>query len=358
MINNSTPLISVIIRSCNRPKLLQKALLSIKDQIYKNIEVIVVNEGKSSLRCVIDEFLLDIHRITLIEENLLQPRGRALAAQAGLNNSKGKYINFLDDDDWFLPNHFSTLLPVIENSPSLAVYSSVNCIYEDNESTIGHTYQEDYDHGKLFISNFIPIHSVIFDRVLLDYSVHFSPEFDIYEDWDFWLQIAQHTTLSHVNEITAVYRISPSGSGAHSNELLQKQHKEAIWKKWSNSIPENILLNILNTASIHDDFVQTKEKEMQGHLQHLQNLQNIVKKANEDNIKLQESNDLFQSLLLTQKSMTENIHDNLLKMSNDMHENQLSIDKIQLRMNTKINYLLVATPIVFIITISLIYIII
>jgi len=353
MTDNTTPLVSIIIRTCNRENLLKNALTSITKQDYQSIEVVIVNEGKGSLENIIAEFRPLIQQVVLIEEdNLLKPRGRAVAAQLGLDNCSGKYINFLDDDDWLLPHHISTLLQVIEKSPSLAVYSAVNCVYEDDDEQVIKVYREEYSLSKLFVANFIPIHSVLFDRVLLDYSVRFCAELKIYEDWDFWLQVAQHTSFSHVNEVTAVYRISQSGSGAHSDERLQVQYKEAVWKKWAQSIPEDVLLSIFNTAAVHEEFFSNQAAEMRGHLAHVKNLENQIaqsvkekaelkqiaeentqlqqslKQSQEENIQLQQSNEQLQSIFNSQKSTIEAINHN------------------QLRVNSKVNMIIIALPVI------------
>ncbi len=50
------PLVSVIIRTKDRPALLSEALNSVKHQTYKNIEVVVVNDGGEDIEAVLDEY--------------------------------------------------------------------------------------------------------------------------------------------------------------------------------------------------------------------------------------------------------------------------------------------------------------
>ena len=54
--------------------------------------------------------------------------------------------------------------------------------------------------------NYIPIHAMLFERSLLSKGCRFDENFEIYEDWDFWLQLNQHTEFYHNNIITAYYR--------------------------------------------------------------------------------------------------------------------------------------------------------
>jgi hypothetical protein len=57
--------------------------------------------------------------------------------------------------------------------------------------------------------NFLPIHSVLFHRSLLDAGCSFDGAFDLYEDWDFWLQVETHTPMGFVPGVSAAYRIQP-----------------------------------------------------------------------------------------------------------------------------------------------------
>jgi len=348
MTQTSSPLISVIIRSCNRPKLLEKAIASVQAQQYPNTEIVIINEGKNSLAEIAQNARQQVQNVVLVEEDLAQPRGRAAAAQLGIDSSNGQYLNFLDDDDWLYPNHFSTLLRALENSPSLAVYSSIDCVYEGKEDTVVLTYREPYDHNKLFLSNYIPIHSVLFDRVVLKHGVHFAAELAIYEDWDFWLQIAQHTRLLHVDTVTAVYRISPSGSGAHSDSQLQIQHREALWKKWSKALPQSLLFNLFNTTLQHDEFVKAQQQEMAGHRQHLQNYEQQVNEKSAALIALENHKDAEIVAIENEKNeaikknaaLTIEVEKNNVLLSQQQALNTLRDN--QTRINQKINYALIS----------------
>lgn len=322
---NSSPAISVIIRSCNRPKLLVKALASVVAQNYLNTEVIIINEGKVSLRTIADDFSTQLQTVTLIEENLAQPRGRSAAAQLGLSTSTGQYLCFLDDDDWLLDNHFSVLINALENSPALAVYSAIDCVREGDEEQVISTYSEPFDRKKLFIRNYIPIHAVLFDRILLDYNVAFSSEFSIFEDWDFWLQVAQHTDFLHIPTVTAIYRVSTTGSGAHSDGRLQQNSREKVWNKWAQHLPSVTLIQLFQDTLNKENTYQT---ELAGYATHIKNYQRAIA---EKNIELEHSQNKITQIENQQgvlQAVLENIRSN------------------QLRINQKINYLLYSLPVI------------
>lgn len=91
-------LISIIVLVYNTEQYVIKCLNSILNQTYKNIEVIVVNDGstdKSSQK--INRLSLKDDRIKIVER---ENKGRYLSRLEGYKNAKGKYILYVDSDDW------------------------------------------------------------------------------------------------------------------------------------------------------------------------------------------------------------------------------------------------------------------
>ncbi|GBG06367.1 hypothetical protein PAT3040_00892 [Paenibacillus agaridevorans] len=96
--------ISIIIPVYNVEKYIEKCLNSIINQTYKNIEVICVNDGstdKSGNIC--DEYAAKDHRFKVIHK---KNGGNASAVNMGLENFSGKYVGFVDPDDWVEHNCF------------------------------------------------------------------------------------------------------------------------------------------------------------------------------------------------------------------------------------------------------------
>lgn len=103
-------LVSVIIPTYNRFKFLLNAINSVKEQTYKNVEIIIVNDGSTQEDYYNFDFTKLDSRIRMIhlKENFRRKYKKSSPAANGRNicieNSKGKYIAFLDDDDFWLPN--------------------------------------------------------------------------------------------------------------------------------------------------------------------------------------------------------------------------------------------------------------
>lgn len=104
---NKEPLVSVIIPTYKRSESLCRAIDSILNQTYSNIEIIVVDDnGKGSIFQLETEKELEryINSGDIIYITHETNKNGAAARNTGFNISKGEYINFLDDDDIFLPN--------------------------------------------------------------------------------------------------------------------------------------------------------------------------------------------------------------------------------------------------------------
>lgn len=112
-------MISVIIPSYNCSKTICATLESVFAQTYKNLEVIVVDDGSNDdTREALRPFQGKIHYI------FQQNSGIASARNAGINASKGKYIAFLDADDLCAENRFSLQMQCFELFPEIGMVFS------------------------------------------------------------------------------------------------------------------------------------------------------------------------------------------------------------------------------------------
>lgn len=92
------PKISIIVAVYNQEKQLYKCLDSILNQTYKNIEIIVVNDGSTdNSRRICEEFIRHDARIKLINQN---NGGVGKARNTGLKSISGEYVTFVDADDY------------------------------------------------------------------------------------------------------------------------------------------------------------------------------------------------------------------------------------------------------------------
>ena len=120
-------LISVVVPIYNSEKFLETCILSILKQTYKNIELILIDDGSidgSSLIC--KKYLKKDLRVKYIKNT---NSGVSVARNTGIENSKGKYICFIDSDDIIERNYIETLHNIILEKKVDVVYCNYKLIY-------------------------------------------------------------------------------------------------------------------------------------------------------------------------------------------------------------------------------------
>lgn len=113
------PLISVIVPVYKVEQYLQKCVDSIRNQNYKNLEILLVDDGSPD-NCgkLCDELALQDSRIKVIHK---ENGGLSSARNAGLSAMTGEYVGFVDSDDWIDPEMYETLLTqMLQNGAKIA----------------------------------------------------------------------------------------------------------------------------------------------------------------------------------------------------------------------------------------------
>lgn len=106
-------MISVIVPVYNVAKFLNKSVESIVNQDYDNIEILLIDDGSTDGSGVLcDNWAQRDHRIKVIHK---RNGGLSDARNVGIENATGKYLTFIDSDDFIESNYLSTLFDIITN---------------------------------------------------------------------------------------------------------------------------------------------------------------------------------------------------------------------------------------------------
>lgn len=207
------PSVSVVVRTRDRPELLRQALDSLARQTYTRAEVVLVNDGGANPQVPAD-FPLPIVRVDLAES-----RGRAAAAQAGIEAATGAYVCFLDDDDLAAPEHLATLAGMVQGAGVRVAYTDAAvAIYELGGSAPSAgaagwicrerrlPYSRDFDPDRLLLDNYIPFNTLLIERELLREAGPLDGSLPFFEDWDLLIRLAALAPFFHRAVVTCEYR--------------------------------------------------------------------------------------------------------------------------------------------------------
>jgi glycosyltransferase involved in cell wall biosynthesis len=268
------PLISIIVRTKDRPKLLKIALESIAAQNYRPIEVILVNDGGCDLTIEgIKEILRDVSLNYIRFET---SRGRAAAGNAGILSAHGTYIGFLDDDDEFIPDHLSTLVSFLTDSNYRVAYAESEFIVRELDPGSGRAVirdrklfaSYDFSYVDLLVGNYIPLISLLFSGEVLKNAGGFDESFELYEDWDLLLRIGNEYPFHHIKKVTTIYnQWSKRSQIAQSAELAVTKNAFAMTiRKHLEKITPEVILNLKDkqetlTSELKDLILRFSELE-------------------------------------------------------------------------------------------------
>ncbi|UXY15535.1 glycosyltransferase [Chitiniphilus purpureus] len=209
------PLVSVIVRTYRgRTRFLQESIYSLLNQTYRNLEVLVVEDGGAEMQAVVE----NISRYSGINVRYIscEKVGRSMTGNAGLAAAHGEYMMFLDDDDLLFSDHIEVLMAELIRSPKLdAAYALAVQVYtrrddsgyQEERFEYVDTFRQEWDYSVLQDHNFLPIQSVLFHRRLYERWGGFELDMEMLEDWNLWLRYGFGASFKYVPKTTSIFRV-------------------------------------------------------------------------------------------------------------------------------------------------------
>ena len=207
--HSSFPIVSIVIPTYNREQFLSRALMSVVGQSFTSWEAIVVdNYSEDNTEQVIEDF--GDSRIKLFK---IHNRGVIAASRnLGIKTSTGKWIAFLDSDDWWSPKKLERSMKFL-NSGADIVYHDLFIVKKESQKFFrkrAKTFQVSvpvYEH-LIHHGNVLTNSSVVVRKSLLEKIGGLSEKKELisWEDFDCWLRIAKHTDrFVRINEPLGYY---------------------------------------------------------------------------------------------------------------------------------------------------------
>ncbi len=205
---NYKPLVSVIIPCYNAAAYLEQAVASVLGQTLADLELIVVDDGSRDAGPeILARLAQEDNRLRLLRQD---NRGPYPARNLGLRHARGKYVAFLDADDWWDRTFLEKMHRALSESGADLAYCGWQNVVENGDDRPPYV-PPDYREGDLFQrllrSCPWPIHAALTRRGIIDAVGGFSTRCFSSMDYDLWLRIAATTRdWVRVPEVLAYYR--------------------------------------------------------------------------------------------------------------------------------------------------------
>lgn len=196
------PLVSVIIPTYNRGYCIKRSIFSVLNQTYKNIELIIVDDGSTdNTENVIQDIIATDSRVIYKKK---KNGGACSARNMGINMARGKYIAFQDSDDYWYKDKLSTQIAILEKEKSDAVYCRMksygvgdinntivpNINLNSTQLNLDLLLQQNYISTQMLVVKSSIAKTIMFDNNL--------PRF---QDWDFAIQLLSQYNTSFCDQI-------------------------------------------------------------------------------------------------------------------------------------------------------------
>ena len=178
--------------------------------------------------------------------------GMSIARNLAINNARGKYIAYLDDDDFYFPNHLETLVNFFKANKNCKVaytnayrikYNMINGRYiEQDKTLINNRFTKD----RMLVVNFIPILCVMHEISCLNEVGLFDESLQVLEDWDLWIRLSRKYHFFHIQKATCGISWREDGSSTttsrradfYKHNLIIRNKYENYYKNKSNVLKE------------------------------------------------------------------------------------------------------------------------
>ena len=227
--------VSVIIPVYNCENYIKQCIYSVINQTYKNLEIIIINDGSTDKSM---EFINRLNDERIIVINLENNKGVGYSRNQGIDRATGDYICFIDSDDVWIEDKIEKQVKYISENNYEFIYSDYIYMNTEELKNIDDykrvivpkeiNYEQAIKNTTIFIS------TVMLDAKKVKKEDMYMPNMSIGQDTAVWWHILKSGIIAHgINEVMAGYRVSIKSLS--SNKL-----KAVIgaWKLYKREIPK------------------------------------------------------------------------------------------------------------------------
>ncbi len=196
---------SIIIPTYNRGHLILSTLNSVKNQTYKNYELIIVDDGSSDDTKRVVENYIENNKLKNWSYYYKTNGERGAARNYGIKKANGEWIIFLDSDDLFYPNHLYLASDFISKNIDISIFHSAYEFRNQRNEVIGRVIypkNNNLNHavlkGNVFSCFGMFLKSDVFNELRFEEDKELSGS----EDWLLWLKVSAHYKIHFQSQIS------------------------------------------------------------------------------------------------------------------------------------------------------------
>jgi glycosyltransferase involved in cell wall biosynthesis len=247
-----TPAVSVVVATYNYGRFLAGAVESVLTQTFRDLEVIVVDDGSTDgTNTVIAPFLCDRRVRYLHTEHIGQPA----AKNTGIRAARGRLLAFLDADDVWLPPKLEMQIALLKENPTVGVVYSRRLLMDESGQPLEYE-QPALFRGRvldaMFRNNFVCFSSALVHRRVVTHVGHFDESLPLAIDYEFWLRAASWYAFDYVDEPLVHYRTGHASLSRRTEERLRVAF--AIMRRFQSNHESR---RALNPATVREATAET-----------------------------------------------------------------------------------------------------
>ncbi|MDX1533035.1 MAG: glycosyltransferase [Nitrosopumilaceae archaeon] len=248
--------VTVYIPTYNRSNLLQRALASVQNQTYRNLDIIVIDDCSTDETAkIVTDISLEDKRVRLIQNE--SNSGACVSRNKAIVSAQGEFITGLDDDDFFLPQRIDNFLKTWFSEQKsgenfLALYSNA-LVQEPSRLRFGNqqvrlrrlSRPKRFEGKKLFRRN--GIGNQLFAKTDLFRQVLFDAQLPMWQDWDCWHRLLGEFKAVNTKEYDYVLDVS------HEHERITGKGSE-VAKNAFNRMVDKYKLDNTGRARLYNSY--------------------------------------------------------------------------------------------------------
>jgi len=213
-----TPTVSIVLPTYARPRFIRQSIESCLNQTYRNIELIVVDDGSLlDLPALLNSYHDQRIKYIRHDRNL----GLSEALNTGFRNTTGEYLTWTSDDNFYTSNAIEEMVRFLQTYPEIdLVYADKYLIHERNAKI---TLEKNEPSERLPFLNCVRC-CFLYTRRVYETIGKYDPRAFLAEDYDYWLRVAKYFRMQRLAKPLYYYRY-------HTDSLTSKYSRKEIAEK-------------------------------------------------------------------------------------------------------------------------------